>query len=46
MKNFENLFAAWIMVWVVFFIYEVTIARRLSRLRDELQRLRTQLHKN
>ena len=22
MKNFENLFAAWMVVWAVFFVYE------------------------
>ncbi|MGH9684483.1 MAG: CcmD family protein [Candidatus Acidiferrales bacterium] len=43
MKNFDNLFAAWIVVWVVFFLYEVSIARRLSRVRDELERLKQQL---
>jgi len=43
MKNFENLFAAWIVVWAVFFFYEVSIARRLSRLREDLDRLRRQL---
>jgi CcmD family protein len=44
MKNFENLFAAWIVVWAVFFVYEVSIARRLSQLREEFDRLRQQLH--
>lgn len=43
MKNFDNLFAAWMVVWVVFFFYEVSVARRLSRLREELDRLRQQL---
>ena len=43
MKNFDNLFAAWMIVWVVFFIYEVSVARRLARLREEVDRLRQQL---
>ncbi len=43
MKNFDNLFAAWIVVWLVFFLYEVSIARRLSHLRDELERLKQRL---
>lgn len=43
MKNFNNLFAAWMVVWVVFFFYEVSVSRRLSRLREELDRLRQQL---
>ena len=28
MKNFESLFAAWMVVWAVFFLYEVTVAQR------------------
>jgi CcmD family protein len=43
MKNFESLFAAWMVVWAVFFAYEVSVARRISRLRDEIERLRQQL---
>jgi CcmD family protein len=43
MKNFENLFAAWMVVWAVFFVYEMSIAQRLSRLRDEIEGLKRQL---
>ncbi len=43
MKNFENLFAAWMVVWAVFFIYELSIAQRLSRLRDDIEGLKRQL---
>ena len=43
MKNFESLFAAWMVVWAVFFVYEVTIARRISNLRDDIERLKQQL---
>lgn len=43
MKDFQFLFAAWIAVWAVFFVYEVTVARRLSRLRGEIDRLKQQL---
>jgi CcmD family protein len=42
MKNFEFLFTAWIAVWAIFFLYEVSVARRLSRLRDEIERLKQQ----
>jgi hypothetical protein len=44
MKNFENLFAAWMVVWAVFFVYELSIAQRLSRLRDDIEGLKRQLH--
>jgi len=43
MKNFESLFAAWMVVWAVFFLYEVTVARRLAKLREDIDRLKQQL---
>jgi hypothetical protein len=42
-KNFESLFAAWMVVWAVFFLYEVTVARRIAGLRDDIERLKQQL---
>ncbi|MFY9729908.1 MAG: hypothetical protein WB723_19860 [Candidatus Acidiferrales bacterium] len=43
MKNFESLFAAWMVVWAVFFLYEVTVARRLAKLQDDIAQLKRQL---
>ena len=43
MKNFDNLLVAWMFVWAVFFIYEVSIARRMASLRKELDDLKQQL---
>lgn len=43
MKNFSFLFAAWIAVWAVFFLYEASIASRLAGLRQEIERLKQQL---
>jgi CcmD family protein len=43
MKNFEFLFAAWMVVWAVFFAYELSIARRVSQVREEIERLKQQL---
>jgi len=43
MKNFEFLFAAWMAVWAVFFLYEVSVASRVARLRDEIEALKRQL---
>jgi hypothetical protein len=43
MKNFENLFAAWMVVWAVFFIYEVSIVRRLVRLKQDIEGLKQQM---
>jgi CcmD family protein len=42
-RNFHFLFAAWIAVWAVFFAYELSVASRVSRLRDEIDRLKKQL---
>ena len=43
MKNFESLFAAWMVVWAVFFLYEISVARRIASLREEIERLKQQL---
>jgi CcmD family protein len=43
MKNFEFLFSAWMVVWGVFFVYEVTVARRIAQTREEIERLKQQL---
>ena len=43
MRNFEFLFAAWMVVWAGFFIYEVSIASRLAQLRGDIERLKQQL---
>jgi hypothetical protein len=43
MKNFESLFAAWMVVWAVFFLYEVTVARRISKLQGDIDQIKRQL---
>jgi CcmD family protein len=43
MKNFEFLFAAWMVVWAVFFAYELSVARRITQVREEIERLKQQL---
>ena len=43
MRNFHFLFSAWIAVWAVFFIYELSVASRVSQLRDDIERLKRQL---
>ena len=43
MKNFQFLFAAWMAVWAVYLTYEVSVARRLKQLRDDIERLKSQL---
>lgn len=43
MKNFQYLLAAWITLWGGFFFYQVSLARRLTRLRDQIENLKQQL---
>jgi CcmD family protein len=44
MKNFGFLFSAWMVVWAAFFVYEVSIARRISQVRKEIESLKQQLN--
>jgi CcmD family protein len=30
-------------VWAVFFVYQITIGRRMARLQDEIERLKNRL---
>ena len=43
MKNFGFLFTAWMAVWALFLVYELSVARRMAQLRDDLERLKQQL---
>jgi hypothetical protein len=45
MKNLGSVFAAYIIGWGVFFVFYVTVARRTSQLKDELDRLRDSVKK-
>lgn len=43
MKNFEFLFAAFLAAWAIFFLYDLSIGRRLRDARNELARLKSRL---
>jgi hypothetical protein len=43
MKNLDSVFAAYLIGWGVFFLFYVTIAKRTSDLRGELERLKNAL---
>ena len=43
MRNFHFLLAAWMAVWAVFFVYELSLASRVGKLRDDIERLKRQL---
>ena len=43
MKNLNSVFAAYIIGWAVFFLFYVSIAKRTSDLRAEVERLKNSL---
>jgi CcmD family protein len=43
MRNFESLLAAYLVFWAIIFAYQFTVAKRLSRAEDELERLKHQV---
>lgn len=45
MKNLDSVLAAYLAGWAIFFVYYVSISRRMSTLRDEVERLKTLLNK-
>ncbi len=45
MKNLDSVFAAYMIGWSIFFVFYVTIARRTSTLRDDIERLKNSVHR-
>jgi hypothetical protein len=45
MKNLDSVFAAYMIGWGIFFIYFLTVARRTSALREEIERLKSSLNR-
>jgi hypothetical protein len=43
MKNLNSVFAAYLIGWGVFFLFYVSIAKRTSDLRGEIERLKNAL---
>jgi hypothetical protein len=41
MKNLESVFAAYAIGWAVFFVFYLTVAKRTSHLRAEIERLKS-----
>jgi hypothetical protein len=46
MKNLDSVFAAYLIAWGVFFVYYLTVARRTSSLREDIERLRNLLNRS
>jgi CcmD family protein len=46
MKNFWSILIAYLVVWAIFFVYSATVGRRLTRLEDNLRRLKDRVVKS
>ncbi len=40
MKNLGSVFAAYLLGWGIFFVYFVSVGRRMASLRDDVERLK------
>jgi hypothetical protein len=45
MKNLGSVFAAYMIGWGIFFVYFITVARRTSALREEIERLKNSMNR-
>jgi hypothetical protein len=45
MKSLDSVFAAYVIGWAVFFVFYLTVAKRTSLLREELERLKQSMKK-
>ena len=45
MKNLDSVLAAYVIGWGVFFVFYLTVARRTSQLRQELDQLKQSIKK-
>ena len=45
MKNLDSVFAAYLIGWAVFFGFYLSVAKRTSALREEVERLKNSLTK-
>ena len=45
MKNLDSIFAAYLIGWAVFFVFYLSIAKRTSALRDDVERLKNSVGK-
>jgi len=45
MKNLDSVLAAYLAGWAIFLVYYVSVAQRMSALREEVERLKALLTK-
>jgi hypothetical protein len=46
MKNLDSVFAAYLIGWGIFFVYFLSVARRTSVLREDIERLKSSLNRS
>jgi hypothetical protein len=46
MKNLDSVFAAYMTGWAIFFVFYLTVARRTSALREDIERLKNSLNRS
>jgi hypothetical protein len=46
MKNLDSVFAAYMAGWTIFFVFYLTVARRTSALREDIERLKNSLNRS
>jgi len=42
MKNLDSVLAAYLAGWAIFFVYYISVAQRMSTLREEIEQLKAQ----
>jgi len=45
MKNFDSIFAAYLIGWAAFFVFYLSVAKRTAALREELRQLKNTVTK-
>jgi uncharacterized membrane protein YciS (DUF1049 family) len=45
MNSLQSVFAAYVLGWAVFFVFYLTVAKRTSNLRGEIERLKNSLNR-
>jgi uncharacterized membrane protein YciS (DUF1049 family) len=45
MNSLQSVFAAYVLGWAVFFVFYLTVAKRTSSLREEIERLKNSMNR-
>ena len=45
MKNLDSVLAAYLAGWAIFFVYYISVARRMDALREQIEQLKNSLNR-